>query len=216
MAVASAQGLRPQYQVVLAMLGARALNRPVRLCSPASKWTRLCYRRDHRALGPLGQGYWTLDCMIARGHRGDVAVRGGLAPRHGWVWAALQVPPTLNVLSQAGASRRPHLGRYAGLRWSLPASMHSRPLWTISPLHSDRPLELRLKCYSYRAHNEDLPYTSKRSANATKHGAAASAGTSAPSDAAMRDCLRSSSVGGNLPAGSWEASQIPAAVRIPA
>ena len=59
-------GLRPQYQVVLAVLGASALKRPVRVMLTRSQMYALGYRPasiERLALGASGGG--TLDAMHA-------------------------------------------------------------------------------------------------------------------------------------------------------
>ena len=75
------------------------------------------------------------------------------------------------------------------------------------------PLELRLKCYSDRDQNENLPYTSKRLRECYSQGAAAFGWAKrTPVPRSMRDGTEL--VGWGMATGVWEALQMPAAVRI--
>ena len=75
------------------------------------------------------------------------------------------------------------------------------------------PLELRLKCYSDRDQNEDLPYTSKQLRECYRQGAAAFGWEKRnPQPRSMRDGTEL--VGWGMATGIWEALQMPAAVRI--
>ena len=68
-------GLRPQYQVVLAALAARALKRSVRLVLTRQQMYALGYRPamiQQIELGANAGG--TLDAIIARSDHGDVAI----------------------------------------------------------------------------------------------------------------------------------------------
>ncbi len=106
-------GLRPQYQVVLAVLGAVALERSVRLVLTRQQMYGLGYRPatiERLALGADGGRNARRD--HPRGDRGDVAVRGVLAQRHRLVGPAVHVRQR-ELCAQAGAARPADLVRHA-------------------------------------------------------------------------------------------------------
>ena len=75
------------------------------------------------------------------------------------------------------------------------------------------PVELRLRCYSDRDQNEDVPYTSKQLRECYRQGAEAFGWDKRnPEPRSMRD--GSELVGWGMATGVWEALQMPAAVRI--
>jgi xanthine dehydrogenase YagR molybdenum-binding subunit len=74
-------------------------------------------------------------------------------------------------------------------------------------------VELRLRCYSDRDQNEDVPYTSKELRECYRQGAEAFGwGERKPEPRSMRD--GSDLVGWGMATGVWEALQMPAAARI--
>ena len=76
-----------------------------------------------------------------------------------------------------------------------------------------RSVELRLRCYSDRDQNEDLPYTSKQLRECYRQGAEAFGWDKRrPEPRSMRD--GSDLVGWGMATGVWEALQMPAAARI--
>lgn len=206
-------GLRPQYQVVLAVLGAIALKRPVRLVLTRQQMYSLGYRPatiERLAFGAKADG--TLDGMTHEAiavtsqfeefSRNDTGW-GGLLYRcsntkfeHKLV--RLDVPTSTDMRAPGAAT-----GVYA-----LEAAMDELAV----ALQID-PLELRLKCYSDRDQNEDLPYTSKRLSECYSQGAAAFGwDRRTPAPRSMRDGTEL--VGWGMATGVWEALQMPAAVRI--
>jgi xanthine dehydrogenase YagR molybdenum-binding subunit len=75
------------------------------------------------------------------------------------------------------------------------------------------PVELRLRCYSDRDQNEDLPYTSKHLRECYRQGAEAFGWDKRnPEPRSMRD--GSELVGWGMATGVWEALQMPVAARI--
>ena len=75
------------------------------------------------------------------------------------------------------------------------------------------PVELRLKCYSDRDQNRNVPYTSKELRDCYEQGAAAFGWEKRnPVPRSMRDGTEL--VGWGMATGVWEALQMPAAVRI--
>ena len=92
--------------------------------------------------------------------------------------------------------------------------MRSNARWTSSPSRSKLdPLELRLRCYSDRDQNDDLPYTSKELRECYRQGAEAFGWDKRnPEPRSMRD--GSELVGWGMATGIWEALQMPIAARI--
>src|SRR5262249_14909418 len=75
------------------------------------------------------------------------------------------------------------------------------------------PVELRLRCYSDRDQNEDVPYTSKQLRECYRQGADAFGWSKRNSEPrSMRD--GSEQMGWGMASGVWEAWQMPAAARI--
>src|SRR6202035_5887926 len=75
------------------------------------------------------------------------------------------------------------------------------------------PVELRLRCYSDRNQNEDVPYSSKQLRECYRQGAAAfDWDLRTPAPRSMRD--GNELVGWGMATGVWEALQMPAAARI--
>ena len=106
-------GLRPQYQAVLAVLAALALQRSVRLVLTRQQMYGLGYRPatiERVALGAKARRNARRD--HPRGDRDDVAIRGFCPQRHRLVRRALQMRQR-EVRAQAGAARPPHALRHA-------------------------------------------------------------------------------------------------------
>ena len=106
-------GLRPQYQVVLAVLGAVALQRPVRLVLTRQQMYSLGYRPatiERLALGAKADG--TLDGMTHEAIAVTSQFEEFSRNDTGWGALALQVPQH-EVRAQACAPRCPHLVRHA-------------------------------------------------------------------------------------------------------
>ena len=103
-------GLRPQYQVVLAVLGALALRAlgAARADAPADVRARLP-AGDDRAARARRQGRRNARRHHPRGDRRHLAIRGLLAQRHRLGGPALQSPPTRNscTSSRGSTCRRP-------------------------------------------------------------------------------------------------------------
>ena len=206
-------GLRPQYQVVLAVLGALALQRSVRLVLTRQQMYGLGHRPatiERLALGAKADG--TLDSITPRGDRRHLAIRGLLPQRYRLGGAALQVRQR-EICAPAGAARRSDLLRHARAR---------RRDWRLCPRKRDGracralkldPIELRLRCYSDRDQNEDVPYTSKQLRECYRQGAEAFGWDKRnPEPRSMRD--GSELVGWGMATGVWEALQVPTAARI--
>ncbi|WP_108514475.1 xanthine dehydrogenase family protein molybdopterin-binding subunit [Bradyrhizobium algeriense] len=206
-------GLRPQYQVVLAVLGANALKRPVRVMLTRAQMYALGYRPasiERLALGASSSG--TLDSMqheaiavtsqfeeFARNDTGwgNLLYRSPNAKfEHKLV--KLDLPTSCDMRAPGAAT-----GVYA-----LECAMDELAI----ALKTD-PVQLRLQCYSDRHQGEDLPYTSKQLRECYRQGAEAFGwDTRNAEPRSMHD--GSEVVGWGMASGVWEALQMPATVRI--
>jgi xanthine dehydrogenase YagR molybdenum-binding subunit len=206
-------GLRPQYQVVLAVLGALALQRSVRLVLTRRQMYGLGYRPatiERLALGAKADG--TLDAITHEA----IAVTSEFEDfsRNDTGWAAL-------LYKSANAK---YVHRLA--RLDVPTSCDMRAPGAATGVYALEsamdelavalkldPVELRLRCYSDRDQNEDVPYTSKQLRECYRHGAEAFGWHGRkPEPRSMRD--GSELVGWGMATGVWEALQVPAAARI--
>jgi xanthine dehydrogenase YagR molybdenum-binding subunit len=206
-------GLRPQYQVMLATLAARALKRSVRLVLTRHQLYALGYRPgtiERLALGAKADG--TLEAvaheaiaMTSRYEefaRNDTTWSGTLykSPnaKYSHSLASLDVPTPSDMRAPGAAS-----GVYA-----LECAMDELAI----ALKID-PLELRYRNYSDRDQNEDLPYTSKALLQCYQQGAQAFGWEKrSPEPRSMRD--GSELVGWGMATGVWEALQVPTTARI--
>ena len=206
-------GLRPQYQVVLAMLGALALQRSVRLVLTRGQMYGLGHRPatiERLALGAKADG--TLDSISHEA----IAVNSQFEEfsRNDTGWAAL-------LYKSANAK---YVHRLA--RLDVPTSCDMRAPGAATGVYALEsamdelavalkldPIELRLRCYSDRDQNEDVPYTSKQLRECYRQGAETFGwGKRNPEPRSMRD--GSELVGWGMASGVWEALQMPAAARI--
>jgi xanthine dehydrogenase YagR molybdenum-binding subunit len=206
-------GLRPQYQVVLAVLGALKLERSVRLVLTRQQMYGLGYRPatiERLALGAKADG--TLDAIthealsvtsqfedFSRNDTGwSALLYKSASARYVHRLARLDVPTSSDMRAPGAAT-----GVYA-----LESAMDELAV----ALELD-PIELRLRCYSDRDQNEDIPYTSKRLRECYRQGAEAFGWDKRkPEPRSMRD--GSDLVGWGMATGVWEALQMPAAARI--
>ena len=206
-------GLRPQYQVVLAMLGALALQRSVRLVLTRGQMYGLGHRPatiERLALGAKADG--TLDSVSHEA----IAVTSQFEEfsRNDTGWAAL-------LYKSANAK---YVHRLA--RLDVPTSCDMRAPGAATGVYALEsamdelavalkldPIELRLRCYSDRDQNEDVPYTSKQLRECYRQGAETFGWDKRnPEPRSMRD--GSELVGWGMASGVWEALQMPAAARI--
>ena len=206
-------GLRPQYQVALAVLAARALERSARVVLTRQQMYVLGYRPasiERLAIGARPDG--TLDALTHEAiaatsqfedfSRNDTAWGGLLykSPNTRFEHRLVRLDlPTASDMRAPGAAT----GVYA-----LECAMDE----LAAALKMD-PLELRLRCYSDRDQNEDLPYTSKALRECYRQGADAFGWKRRNAEPrSMRD--GKDLVGWGMASGVWEALQMPAAVRI--
>jgi xanthine dehydrogenase YagR molybdenum-binding subunit len=206
-------GLRPQYQVVLAVLGALALERSVRLALTRQQMYGLGHRPatiERLSLGAKSNGILeaiTHEAIAVTSQfedfsRNDTAWSAQLYKSANATYvhrlAKLDVPTSCDMRAPGAAT-----GVYA-----LECAMDE-----LAVAVKLDPVELRLRCYSDRDQNDDLPYTSKQLRECYRQGAAAfgwDKRTSAPRS--MRD--GADLVGWGMATGVWEALQMPTAARI--
>jgi xanthine dehydrogenase YagR molybdenum-binding subunit len=206
-------GLRPQYQVVLATLGALALERAVRVVLTRQQMYGLGYRPatiERLALGAKAGG--TLDAITHEAI--GVTSQFEEFSRNDTGWAAL-------LYKSANAKYVHRL-----VRLDVPTSSDMRAPGAATGVYALEcamdelavalkldPVELRLRCYSDRDQNEDVPYTSKKLRECYAQGAQAFGWSKRKAEPrAMRE--GSELVGWGMATGVWEALQMPTAVRI--
>ena len=206
-------GLRPQFQVVLAVLAACALQRSVRLALTRPQMFVLGYRPamiQHIAMGANTGGTLdviTHDAVTATSqyedfHRQETGWSGLLykSPnaKYAHRLAKLDLPTSCDMRAPSAATAL----------FALESAMDELAL----ALKLD-PIELRLRCYSDRDQHENRPYASKALRECYRQGAAAFGWDKRkPEPRSMRD--GSDLVGWGMATGVWEALQMPAAVRI--
>jgi xanthine dehydrogenase YagR molybdenum-binding subunit len=206
-------GLRPQYQVVLAVLGARALQRSVRLVLTRQQMYVLGYRPamiQQIELGARADG--TLDAITHEAitatsqyedfHRQETGWSGLLYKsahaKHTHKLARLDLPTSCDMRAPSAATAV----------YALECAMDELAV----ALKLD-PLEFRLRCYSDRDQHGDRPYSSKSLRECYRQGADAFGwGKRNPEPRSMRDGTEL--VGWGMATGVWEALQVPIAVRI--
>lgn len=206
-------GLRPQYQVVLAMLGALALKRSVRVVLTRQQMYGLGHRPatiERVGLGAKPDG--TLDAVTHEATA--ITSRYEDFSRNDSGWA--------EQLYKSPNSRYSH--KLVRLDVSTPCDMRAPgaasgvcalecAMDELAVALKLDPIELRLKCYSDRDQSEDLPYTSKQLRECYARGAEAFGWSRRnPAARAMRD--GNELVGWGMATGVWEALQMPVAVRI--
>jgi xanthine dehydrogenase YagR molybdenum-binding subunit len=206
-------GLRPQYEVVLAVLGARALQRSVRLVLTRQQMYGLGYRPatiERLSLGAKAGG--TLDALIHEAiamtsqyeefSRNDTSWGGVLYKCANTAFvhrlARLDVSTPSDMRAQGAAA-----GVYA-----LECAMDELAV----ALKLD-PMELRLRCYSDRDLNAGVPFTSKQLRECYRQGSEAFGWSKRNAEPrSMRD--GSELVGWGMATGIWEALQMENSVRI--
>jgi xanthine dehydrogenase YagR molybdenum-binding subunit len=206
-------GLRPQYQCVLAVLGALALRRSVRLVLTRAQMYALGHRPatiEHLTLGANRDGIIeaiTHEAIAVTSQFEDFSRNDT-----GWAGLLYKSPNTkfehkLVRLDISTPSDMRAPGAATGV-YALESAMDELAV----ALKLD-PLELRLRCYSDRDQNENLPYTSKQLRECYRQGAAAFGWSKRdPKPRSTRD--GNELVGWGMATGVWEALQMPTAARI--
>ncbi len=206
-------GLRPQHQLVLAVMGALALKRSVRVVLTRQQMFSLGYRPatiQRVALGAQPNG--TLDATIHEATSVTSQYEDFQRNVTNWSGALYKSPNALYAhklarldLPTPGDMRAP--GGACGV-YALECAMDELAV----KLDLD-PVELRLRCYSDRDQNAGTPYTSKKLRECYAQGAAAFGWDKRdPAPRAMREGREL--VGFGMATGVWEAMQMKTAVRI--
>ena len=206
-------GLRPQFQVVLAALAARALQRSVRVVLTRQQMYVLGYRpamiqrielgaNAGGTLGAISHEAITVTSQYEDFHRQETGWSGLLYKcanaKYTHKLARLDLATSCDMRAPSAAT-----GVYA-----LECAMDELAV----ALKLD-PLELRLRCYSDRDQIADRPYSSKALRECYRQGAEAFGWAKrSPEPRSMRD--GSELVGWGMATGIWEALQVPIAVRI--
>jgi xanthine dehydrogenase YagR molybdenum-binding subunit len=206
-------GLRPQYQVVLAALAARALKRSVRLVLTRQQMYALGYRPamiQQIGLGANANG--TLDAITHEAITVTSQYEDFHRQETGWS----------GLLYQCGNASYTH--KLARLDLATSCDMRAPSAATavyalecamdeVAVALKIDPLELRLRCYSDRDQHSDLPYSSKSLRECYRQGAEAFGWSRrSPEVRSMRDGAEL--VGWGMATGIWEALQVPVAVRV--
>jgi xanthine dehydrogenase YagR molybdenum-binding subunit len=206
-------GLRPQYQAVLAVLAARALERSVRLVLTRQQMYGLGHRPasiEHVALGAKQDG--TLDAVIHEAVAATSQYEDFFRNDTGWSGLLYKSPNAkymhrLVRLDEPTPCDMRAPGATTGV-YGLECAMDELAV----ALKLD-PLELRLRCYSDRNQNEDKPYTSKQLRECYRQGAQAFGWDARnPEPRSTRD--GSELVGWGMASGVWDAWQVDNSVRI--
>jgi xanthine dehydrogenase YagR molybdenum-binding subunit len=206
-------GLRPQYQVVLAVLGARALKRSVRLVLTRQQMYEVGYRPatiERLSLGAQRDG--SLDAITHEAIAVTSQYEDFARDDTGW----------------SGQLYKSETAKYAHrlVRLDLPTPCDMRAPGAATGVYALEcaidelavalkldPLELRLRCYSDRDQHAGLPYTSKKLRECYQQGAEAFGWNKRnPEPRSMRD--GGELVGWGMATGVWEALQMESAVRI--
>jgi xanthine dehydrogenase YagR molybdenum-binding subunit len=206
-------GLRPQFQVVLAVLAARALRRSVRVVLTRPQMYVLGYRPamiQRIELGANTDG--TLDAIMHDAITVTSRYEDFFRQETGW-------SGLLYKCANAGYKHK-----LARLDLATPCDMRAPSATTaLFALESAMdelavalnldPLELRLRCYSERDQHNDLPFSSKALRECYRQGAMAFGWDKRnPEARSMRDA--GDLVGWGMATGVWEALQMPITVRI--
>lgn len=206
-------GLRPQFQVVLAVLAARLLQRSVRVVLTRPQMYALGHRPamiQRIAIGADTGG--TLDVITHDAVTITSQYEDFYRQETGWSGllyksanaeyahklARLDLPTSCDMRAPSAATAL----------FALESAMDELAV----ALHLD-PLALRLRCYSDRDQHEDKPYSSKALRECYSQGAEAFGWDKRnPDPRSMRD--GSDLVGWGMATGVWEALQVPITVRI--
>jgi xanthine dehydrogenase YagR molybdenum-binding subunit len=206
-------GLRPQYQVILATLAARALKRSVRLVLTRQQMYGLGYRpamiqkieigaNAGGTLDAITHEAVTVTSQYEKFHRQETGWSGLLYTcanaKHTHKLARLDLATSCDMRGPSATTAV----------YALESAMDELAV----ALRID-PLDLRLRCHSDRDQHSDRPYSSKNLRDCYRQGAEAFGwDRRSPEPRSMRD--GSELVGWGMASGVWEALQVPIAVRI--
>jgi len=206
-------GLRPQFQVVLAVLAARELKRSVRVMLTRAQMYALGYRsamiqrieagtNTGQTLDVITHDAVTVTSQYEEFHRQETGWSGLLykAPHAKYTHKLVRLD-----LATSSSMRGP--GAATAL-FALESAMDELAI----KLKLD-PVEFRLRCYSDRDQNEDKPYRSKALRECYRQGAESFGwSTRNPEPRSMRD--DGDLVGWGMATGVWQALQAKITVRI--
>ena len=207
-------GLRPQYQVALAVLAARALERSVRLVLTRRQMYGLGYRPAHdrtacaSARKPTARS--TRSAMRRSRSRRSTRISIATTPAGPASFIRARTPNTCT--SWCGSILPPR--RTCARRARRPASMRSNARWTSSRWRSSS-IRWSCACAAIRTATSttDIPYTSKKLRECYRQGADAFGWSKRNAEPrSMRD--GSELVGWGMATGIWEALQMECATRI--
>ena len=207
-------GLRPQYQVVLAVLAARALKRSVRVVLTRQQMYSLGYRpamiqkiklgaKADGTLGAIAHDAVTATSQYEDFYRRETTWSGLLYQtanaKYVHKLARLDLPTSCDMRAPSATTSL----------YALESAMDELAV----ALKLD-PMELRLRCYSDVDQSAgDIPYSSKNLRECYRQGAEAFGWSKRnPEPRSMRD--DDDLVGWGMATGVWEALQMPIAVRI--
>jgi xanthine dehydrogenase YagR molybdenum-binding subunit len=206
-------GLRPQYQVALAVLAARALRRSVRVVLTRQQTYGLGYRPamiQRIALGANAGG--TLDAISHDAVTVTSQYEDFYRQETGWSGLLYKSPNA----SYAHKLARLDLATPCDMRCpSAATGVHALEcaMDELADALELDPVELRLRCYSERDQNADRPYSSKALRACYREGAQAFGwDRRRATPRSMRD--GSELVGLGMASGVWDAMQMPITVRI--
>ena len=206
-------GLRPQFQVVLAVLAARAVQRPVRVVLTRPQMYALGYRPamiQRIALGCNADGALdvithdavTVTSQYEDFYRQETGWSGLLYKsanaKYTHRLAKLDLPTACDMRAPGAATAL----------FALESAMDE-----LAVVRKVDPIELRLRCYSDRNQHGDRSYSSKALHECYRQGAEAFGWRArTPEPRSMRDGAEL--VGWGMATGVWEALQMPITVRI--
>jgi xanthine dehydrogenase YagR molybdenum-binding subunit len=206
-------GLRPQFEVVLAVLAARALHRSVRVVLTRPQMYALGYRpamiqRIELAANSGG----TLDAIMHDAITVTSQYEDYFRQETGWS----------GLLYKCANAKYEHKLARLDLATACDMRAPSAPtaMFALESAMDELavalkldPLELRLRCYSERDQHNDRPFSSKALRECYRQGAEAFGwGKRKPEARSMRDA--GDLVGWGMATGVWEALQMPITVRI--
>ena len=206
-------GLRPQFQVVLAVLAARALQRSARVVLTRPQMYELGYRPamiQRIAIGANTGG--TLDAITHDAVTVTSQYEDFYRQESGWS----------GLLYKSANAKYAH--RLAKLDLATSCDMRApsaaSALFALESAMDELavalkldPIELRLRCYSDRDQNQDKPYASKALRECYRQGAEAFGWDKrSPEPRSMREST--DLIGWGMATGVWEALQMPITVRI--
>ncbi|MBX9842204.1 MAG: xanthine dehydrogenase family protein molybdopterin-binding subunit [Xanthobacteraceae bacterium] len=206
-------GLRPQFQVVLAVLAARALQRSVQLVLTRPQMYQIGHRPamiQQIAIGANTGG--TLDVIT----HDAVTITSQYEDFHrqetGWSGALYKSPNAKYAHRLAKLDLATSCDMRAPSATTALFALESAMDELAVKLKVD-PVELRLRCYSERDQNEDKPFASKALRECYREGAQAFGWDQrSPEPRSMRD--GQDLIGYGMATGIWEALQVPITVRI--